>query len=383
MNADIVLRGDPRLLHGLPPSMKRDLSIVPLLMGSKIAAGFRRFPKDRDFDTLALAWGAPHMPREWTAAFALGLQQLPMKTLQQTPPGWPGSIDPWQGGGYGSPPQAGPSLRYTPFALWDSTALTANQTTYASIANYINPTGYPFVVTHVTFSMDRDPIAQFPQFRCAIQPAGQKAWMGENVSIDVQAICTHLSNSVANTTGSMLAHWRLPGGAQRYIVGPSENFFASASNDSAEGSIECALGIILTKLDSLRSPRVLWARQSLAASAGETPFDTSTLRNDGDFAAECHQVTISSGATGRWGFGPTSPNIFIRSDRGGAGSDWTARLTQAICLNNVPGRGAYWQLPVPQRIPAAQTISIRLVEQLGAAHRANIGFLGYLEVPVG
>ena len=127
---------------------------------------------------------------------------------------------------------------------------------------------------------------------------------------------------------------------------------------------------------------MLWAQQTLGASAGETPFDTSTLRNDGDFPAEAHRVNISSGPAGRWGIGgPVSPTVFLRSDRGGAGSEWMARQTQATCLNNVPGNGgAYWRLDVPQRIPSAQTISIRLQEMTSAARRAQICFLGYLEI---
>jgi hypothetical protein len=280
------------------------------------------------------------------------------------------------GGGGGS--SGSTAVRRIPWALGASTTIPASSnSTNADPALYTNGTSYPFVVTHVTVSQDLEPLLLNPSYRLKIVPASGIQWMKEKV--DASAICDYLGPAAIPTTSRFQAcRWQF---AAPYAQRLAQSAYIAVMNPHTAQGIRVAVGLYGVKRNQLGSPRIFWATTALAASAGETPLDSDKFKNDGDFVCDLQALMVSGGIGGWGAANPTAPRLLVRmnEDREFLGNP---QGTLATAINTVEGNlGPYWQLVTPQRIPNGSALTVEFEETTGAQVIANVGFVGYLEVP--
>lgn len=328
-----------------------------------------------------LARGLVEEARKFSSAVAIG-RQLPMR-LMPFLPGYAGQgLEQGPIGGP-SPRNVGPVARL-PYSLFSTTDLTPGigTLTNADPQLYINGEQYEFVVTHVTFSEGVEPVVLAPTFgvRIAFAQNG-KQWM-RNI-IPVQSFLSYAgTNLTIPTTPTLpLTRWKL---AAPYTLNRYGSLFTTASNNASFG-IDTEVGYVGYKRDGVGTPRVFTSRLALAANTINVPFNSADFRNDGDADTDITDFICSPGPAGTWGgVNPTAPQVLIRPD-GNTGSTkgWTGNGQFGALvtgLNTAGSYGAYWELAVPQRVAPGTTITIEIANDSAGPKKANIGFVGYLEV---
>jgi hypothetical protein len=282
-----------------------------------------------------------------------------------------------------TPRNVGPVARL-PYSLFATTDLQAGigVITNADPQQYINGEQYEFVVTHVTFSEGIEPVVLAPTYSVRIAFAQNgKQWM-RNI-IPVQSFLSYAgTNLTIPTTPTLpLTRWKL---AAPYTLNRYGSLFTTASNN-ASFAIDTEVGYVGYKRDGVGTPRVFTSRLALAANTINVPFNTADFRNDGDADCDITDFICSPGPAGTWGgVNPTSPQVLIRPD-GNTGSTkgWTGNGqfgALATALNTAGSYGASWELAVPQRVAPGTTITLEIANDSALAKKANIGFVGYLEV---
>lgn len=289
-------------------------------------------------------------------------------------------------GAYGlTPPAPDRAIRRIPYAIWGQTPLAPGETTQTDPNIYLNGTGFPFVATHVSFSenlvVDGAPtgiVRVNPGFKANVYPEATRPW--GKAPVDVGTTLDNITyGQLPTDRGFQLSHWKLDAPFRYQRNG---NFYIAAANQSDQ-DVTIALALVASKLDTVGTPRLFVAEKVLPANTvTEVPFDASLYKNDGDFDCTITDV-VMTGGSGTWGAPATSPLVRIRPWQPSGLPDFMARLTSAIALNTRPGaQGPYWKLPVPQRTPPGTAINVQLQETRNVALIANVGFVGYLEVPL-
>lgn len=295
-------------------------------------------------------------------------------------------------GAYGlTPPAPDRAVRRIPYCIWGQTPLAPGETRQTDPNVYLNGTGYPFIATHVTFSenvaavneetgeiSDTGIVRVNPGFKANVYPEATRPW--GKYPIDVGTTLDNiLFGQIPTDRGFQLSHWKLDAPFRYQRNG---NFYIAAANQSDQ-EVTIAIALIASKLDTVGTPRIFVAEKTLAANTiTEIALDASQYKNDGDFDCTITDV-VMTGGSGTWGAPATSPLVRIRPWQPSGLPDWMARLTSAVALNTRPGaQGSYWKLPVPQRTPPGTAINVQLQEFRNVALIANVGFVGYLEVPV-
>ena len=357
-----------RLCTALPPALRRDL-------GQARRSLNRQFPsRYRALRAAAEAVGAPGMA-DMDPALALALFRPGLLAL--------GAADETEMSGAAAA-RAGvkattpDSYRPVPYALWDTTALTASAVgQVADPASYLNGTGYPFVVTHVTFAQGSDPVRMNPNYRFQVRPAGVVPWMNERVDPNI-VMDSMPFGAIPNTVAHQLSAWELGGGGYRMAMGQAMTVLTE--NVSSVESVRASVALIGQAFGEGTRPRVFWDQLSLGTSSGERPLQSAKFKNDGSEDILLHALVNGGGATTGWGTGVTlaPPRVLVRPD---GDLDWMARRTSAVNLNTRPECiGGFWALRHPQTIKPGTSIVTQFDETTGAAVTAAVGYLGYLRV---
>lgn len=393
-------------IHLVPARLRPDLtalgdSIVrrlPLALQRDLARGGDRAVRDA-----AEAVGAPEMvagrlvePLLAVPGWALargGLRAAPLSAagpFRIDPNALPATRDPlygspafgFGGGDGGGQGVAAPqNVRRSPFVMWGGTSVTAGDVVYADANSFTNTSQRRFIVTHVTFSQNREDAGQdfaielAPIFYVKITPSvTNRPWMLDR--IDARGI---LSNSpygnVPNVQGYDISRWAFP---FEYRLGRNQANYVTIGNEATASTAGVAVALIGYKDDVPGTPRVFFDSGILAASASSgTPLNGQKYRGDGDA-----DVMLTDMVTAWECVTPSSPLVFVRPDQASAWGTQTSG-TPAVAMNNVPGMlGAYWELRRPQLIEPSTTITVEIEGPTGIADvRANVGFLGYIEEP--
>lgn len=292
--------------------------------------------------------------------------------------------DPMAGASFGDPANRGAgaggpgaSVRRVPYVLYGTTAMPSSDgggTADSDPARYSNGTGYDFVVSHVTMSEGSEPTRLAPDYLIRFDPQWGIKWMKSLVP--ATAVFDYIGAPIITATSFQGCRWHFGG---TYRLGTSQSIYVSVQNFNASEAVRAAVVIYGHKINSIGSPRLFFSEKALAAGAVETPLPSGDFQNDGDFMCDLQAVSVTSGR-GDWGVAnPTAPGFFIRpsEDR-----EFTPFMTLATAANTQAGQqGGFLRLKNPQRIPNGTALNFNLQNVVAAARTANVGFIGWLEVP--
>lgn len=274
-------------------------------------------------------------------------------------------------------------IQLYPYAIWGQTALAANATgVTCNAAIYANQSGFPFYVTHLSLSEGGSvdslgafqPLSLAPRFGIKVDPESGLKWMQDRVTASA-ALSSRVDLPAG--PGRQVSKWSLP---SPYRIGRGDGFYVAATNPDPVNPLTVSISIVGYKDNAQRTPRFLWAELTLPAGASETSLPGNNFRNDGDFDLLVTDVIVSSGAAGDWQANAVAPLILIRPQSSGPG--FMPFAVQATALNLQPSLpGALVELRNPQPIYSGQAFKFEMSEQTGVATIANVGVLGYLEIP--